>query len=66
MFNLLLFLLNRECHAYHYRFYPDTDLKTLLAQHFDTTPFVYNKVLDYSIELPRPKERGFLFHWKQP
>ena len=20
----------------------------------------------YHVELPRPKERGFLFHWKQP
>ena len=21
---------------------------------------------NYIVELPRPKERGFLFHWKQP
>ena len=34
--------------AYKFRFYPDKELKTLLAKTFGCVRFVYNKTLDYS------------------
>ena len=42
--------------AYKFRFYPDKELKTLLAKTFGCVRLVYNKTLDYSQEHYKNKE----------
>ena len=43
-------------------------MKTVLYVNLEDTKNLINLVEEYNhpFELPRPKERGFLFHWKQP
>ena len=36
--------------AFKFRFYPDSEQKTLLEHYFGSTRFTYNKTLDYSIQ----------------